>query len=397
MTHPRIVVPGATLAVCRRTMYRKGFLGPWDPRVADVYLYALADAQRQTNVAIHDAVLVVSHHHACITPSEANVGEFFRRVHVDVSCGLNALLAQERYEAPGSVFDKRQTHAMRLLDAAAQMSQAVYHHLNPVAAGLVARAGDMPGPVADFRRWKAGGVTVKRPDVYFGRGRPEELSLELTPPPLLLEAFGGDLDALVYHLGRVTNDATAQMKRARKRPAMGAQKLRRLHPWSEPRTLAEPGGGRVPTFKLGAGGLTGRRDRGRAAGEVSAFRKRYRGNYQRYREGARDEVFPHGTYRMHIEHGVAVDPPDFDAIVCAPGPSLAAVRERCEERRQGAGRQAGATPRSAGLRRRDRASARRVDRGGRRGGRGRCYRVRAPVVGCRGPPQPAGRHRSPAT
>ena len=124
-----------------------------------IFLYALADAQRHTQVAVHNATLVVSHHHTDITPRFANVAEFFRRVHGDVSCAINALLARHRYDAPGAVFDSRQTHAMRLLDPAAQMSQAVYNILNPVAAGLVTDARHMPAPHADFRHWKRGVIT----------------------------------------------------------------------------------------------------------------------------------------------------------------------------------------------------------------------------------------------
>jgi hypothetical protein len=58
MTSPRPIVSGATTAITRRTAFRKAFLGPWDPMVAQVWLYALADAQHHTDVAIH---------HGCLT------------------------------------------------------------------------------------------------------------------------------------------------------------------------------------------------------------------------------------------------------------------------------------------------------------------------------------------
>jgi len=315
-------------------MYRKAFLAPWDPRVADVFLYALADAQRHTGMAVHSGTLVVSHHHTEVTPREQNVAEFFRRIHGDISCATNALLADGRYDVPRTIFDKRQTHAMRLLDAPAQMSQLLYDHLNPVAAGFVSEARYMPGPQADFRHWKTGGVTVKRPDVYFDKTRPEELRLVLTPPPLLMDAFDGDLDALVYHLDRIAKDATRRMQRARTRPVMGAQKLRRMHPWSEPKTLAEPGGQRVPTFKSGAAGLTGKRIRSRASREVTSFRNGHRGSRDIYRTGDRDVVFPYGTDLMRRHHGVNVAEPDPHAIVCGPGPLLEDVLADCDARRQ---------------------------------------------------------------
>src|SRR5690606_6488590 len=79
VTSPRIVVRGATLAITRRTTLRKAFLAPWDPRVEQAWLYALADAQRETKVAVHHGVRVITHHHASITLTEPNLGEFLRR------------------------------------------------------------------------------------------------------------------------------------------------------------------------------------------------------------------------------------------------------------------------------------------------------------------------------
>jgi len=89
VTSPRIVVRGATLAITRRTTFRKAFLAPWDPRVEQAWLYALADAQRETKVAVHHGVRVITHHHASITLTEPDLGEFLRRFHRDVSCALN--------------------------------------------------------------------------------------------------------------------------------------------------------------------------------------------------------------------------------------------------------------------------------------------------------------------
>ena len=65
----------------RRTSFRKAFLAPWDPRVEQCWLYALADAQRLTNVAVHHGVRVVSHQHVSVTLAEENLGRFLRRFH----------------------------------------------------------------------------------------------------------------------------------------------------------------------------------------------------------------------------------------------------------------------------------------------------------------------------
>ena len=140
MSPPGIYVAGATTAITRRTVLRKAFLAPWDPRVSEVLAYSLADAQRATGVAIHQFVPVVSHYHGDVTPRSDNLPEFLRRLNRDISCGLHTLLCQQRYDAPRELFDDRPTHRMRLLDAAAQASQLVYHYVNNVAAGLVRAA-----------------------------------------------------------------------------------------------------------------------------------------------------------------------------------------------------------------------------------------------------------------
>lgn len=183
VTRPRIVVPGATLAITRRTVLRKAFLGDWDPRVSEGFLYCLAHAANKYRATVHIATRVVSHHHLDATFDDANWPDFLQLFHRELSAFINALLAANRYDMPSQVFDGEQAHAMRLLDAAAQLGHLVYEHLNPVAAGLVSRPVHMPGTVLNFRMWNAGGLMVKKPDVYFGDDRPDELWLPMGPPP----------------------------------------------------------------------------------------------------------------------------------------------------------------------------------------------------------------------
>ena len=96
MTSPRIVVPGATTI-------------PLDgrDRVRQIWLYALADAQRRKGVAVYHAIRVVTHHHLSATPARANLPEFLKLFHHDVSCGISTLLAHERYDQPGELFERQ--------------------------------------------------------------------------------------------------------------------------------------------------------------------------------------------------------------------------------------------------------------------------------------------------
>jgi hypothetical protein len=297
------------------------------------WLYSLADAQRHTDVAVHHSVLNLTHHHTNATPSQANFPDFTRRYHRDLSCSLNTLLSAERYDAPRELFDDRQAHCMRLLDAEAQASHLVYEQVNPVAAGLVAHPDHMPMQRLDFGLWKRGYIEVRRPPIYFGKDRPETLELRLSPPPLLYRAFGGDLDALIYHLAKLTDEAVRVLRQASKREPLGARALRRMHPWAEPKTLRETSGGRlVPTFRIGARGLTGKISRIEAALDVRRFRRESRDAFHARRDGDTEHRFPFGSYAARVYQGAPVaDEPYYDAVVTRPGPLLDEVKRELEQ------------------------------------------------------------------
>jgi len=308
------------VAISRRATLRKAFLAPWDPRVEQAWLYALADAQRVHGIAVHHGVRCVNHHHVEVTARGDGLPAFVHRFHRDVSCAVNVLLAMERYDAPRQVFDSRQAHLMHLVDDRAQMRHLLYSHLNPVAAGLVAKPAQMPGRVLGFEDWLRDGVVVKRPDFYFGKSRPEELVLKLSAPLRLLASFGGDLRALVYHLKRLADDGCSALRDARTRPVMGAATLRKMHPWAEPKTMAAAGGRRVPSFKVGALGEHGRELRMRCAREVTGFRGRY-SETRMARLRGEDVAYPHGTYGPRVYQAAPVEEtPPWDGLLALAGP-----------------------------------------------------------------------------
>ena len=331
MTAPRIIEPGATTALTRRTNLRKAFLAPWHPDVQKVWLYALAEAQRRTGVAVHHGICVITHHHLSVTPASDNLPEFTQLLHHDLSCALNTLLARERFDAPREVFDARSTHYMRLLDAPAQASQLVYEYNNCVAAGLVSRPEHMPGYTFNFDLWRTGYLDVQRPDVYFSEDRPESIRLYVTPPPLLFAAFGGDLEWLAYHMKRSSEDACRTLRAARKRQPLGARRVQQLHPWSEPRTLREAGGERVPSFRIGARGIVARQTAVEAALQTREFRHEHHEARLARRDGDYGHAFPYGTYEMRVRHGASVCPePKEGALVTRPGPLLCDIQAEIE-------------------------------------------------------------------
>ena len=326
VTQPYIHVRGATTSICRRTNFRKAFLAPWHPLVNEIWLYALADAARVTGVSVHMSKLVVTHHHTDVTPSEANLPEFTRRLHSDVSCALNKLLLEHRYEPPRQLWDARGPHYLRLLDASAQMSQFTYDYVNQVAAGLVERPEHMPGQQIEYGLWATEGLVVKRPPGFFDNSRPSEQLLPIPPSPEVMRLFEGDVHAAIHHMRKHARHTERKIRAARHWPALGAQKLKRMHPSDEPRTLAETGGQRVPTFRIGARGSVGRSQRIAASMETKTFRQVHAETRQR-RLAGEDEPFPYGTYGQRVFHGAPVKEPYDDALLAQPGPLLHEVLE----------------------------------------------------------------------
>ena len=225
----------------RRCVMRKAFLGWWDEGVDRIWVWCLAAACARCGVTVHHAVRVGSHYHLTFTVTRNNLGEFLWSLNHSMSCALNALLDERGYEAPGQIFDGRQMHVMRVLDAEAQMASLVYERLNPVEAGLADTCDGIPGVVLGPARWRAGGYEQAKPPVFFASG-PERQRLTMGPPPLLYLAFGGEVDALVHHLRKLEREGERRIRKARNgRPARTAAEVRAIDPFDEPRTGKERG------------------------------------------------------------------------------------------------------------------------------------------------------------
>ncbi len=339
VTHARAAIPGSTEALVRRVAFRKAGLAPWDTRVEQAWLYALARAAKATQTDVNHTVLVLNHHHTTVTASDEPIRNFLGRLHHPMSCVMNRLLEQRGFDAFDTFWDSRQPHRMRLLDAAAQMSQLIYHQVQLVAAGMVDKPEDMPGWTFSWDLWRPGRfVRCRRPDVYFDpRFAPDQVDLRFVPPPLLLELFQGDVEKLIYWMKQLEQEAVRELRRRRRkegRRVKGADYARRIHPWDEPRSRPNERGTTIPTFRLGARGIIGKEQRIRSCQEVKNWRHTNRACVTAWHEGERDVVFPYGTDKMRDSHNVQVAAnPGVDALVYAPGPSLDDIRNRFGERR----------------------------------------------------------------
>ena len=331
--------------------FRKAGLSPWDPRVEQTWLYTLAAASEHARVDVNHTALVINHHHTTVTTREVPIRYFLGRLHHPMSCAMNRLLQRRGFDAFGRFWDGRQPHRMRLIDAAAQMSQLVYQQVQLPAAGLVDKPEEMPGWTFSWDLWRRGRfVRCERPDVYFDpRYAKSHYDLKFVPPPRLLELFEGDVDKLIYWMKQMEKEALSELRRVRRRKRQrvkGADYVLRIHPWdeprtpNEPRTLNEPRTPRetrretIPTFRIGARGLAGREMRIRCSKETRGFRSGSVESRKAWDAGDHEVLFPYGTDKIAERHGVRVaEEPGPDALVYAPGPSLEDIQRAYGPRR----------------------------------------------------------------
>ncbi len=144
MTRPRIVDPGATLALSRRTTRRHFLLHPDEAR--QVYWYCLAYAAKLHGVLVHAACLMSTHCHEVITDVRGEYPNFLETLH------RNLALCTKAYRGwPEEVFNKRSTRVHALLTPEAMMESIAYLIANPVEAGAVRYAKDWPGAHGTYR------------------------------------------------------------------------------------------------------------------------------------------------------------------------------------------------------------------------------------------------------
>lgn len=309
MSQPRIILPGATYLLTRRSLRRHLLFRP-DAAITQLFRYALAISAHRHGIQVHALCLMSTHLHLVVTDVHGVLPRFLHLFHRLVALGTKALRAWE-----GPVWDHEPTSVVRLVTREAIVEKIAYTLANPVAAGLVRRAGEWPGAtvlVGDIGR---GVLQARRPDVYFDPTNPkwpEEASLSLTLPPTIDDA---DAD-------RFRRDVAAELERQEAEARneidrcgagfLGAERVCNVSPYDRATSVEARRREINPTFAVGRGNVDAWT---RAAAAVRAFRATYRGALEKWRATLRDVVFPAGTWWMRIFHGVAVNHGPIDAVV----------------------------------------------------------------------------------
>jgi len=293
MTAPRRLLPGTTYLVTRRCLDRQFLLRP-SKVVNRTFGFLLAIAARRFDIDLHACCVMSNHVHLVVTDRKAQLPKFHKFLDSLVARSMNALLGRRDYfwasssysavalEGPGDVVDK-----------------AAYVLANPVAAGLVRRGRHWPGLWLGPDRIGRGELEFERPSHFFRtRGAsalPDRASLSLVAPP------GFDSGEAFSRAVAVALQSREHVSEAEVRGAgctfLGAAAVLAQPPFARPRGL-EVLGGLNPRLAC--------RDKWRriqALGTLVEFLQAYRAAFARWRAGALDVLFPHGTYLMRVLHG----------------------------------------------------------------------------------------------
>lgn len=291
MTAPRQVLPGTTYLVTRRCSERRFFLRPSE-RVNAIFLYVLAVAAQRYGIDVHAFCVLSNHYHLLVTDPEARLPAFVQYLDSLVARAVNASLG--RWDG----FWSAEVSYSAVSNTAREdiIRKAAYVLANPVAAGLVRTGSEWPGLWTAPAQLGVATLTATRPTFFFNaNGRmPKSVELRLTTPRGFesTAAFRDEVTAAVHELEN-------EHRRERSRSGfLGRKVVLAQNPTARPRG-GEPR--RTLSPRVAA------RDKWKrieALGRLREFLRAYRAALAARREGARDVVFPPGTYQLRVEHNV---------------------------------------------------------------------------------------------
>jgi putative transposase len=277
-----------------------------DAVVTQVILYCLFRAAETYGVLVHSVMVESNHFHAVITDVRGELSRFMGWLDAYVAKNLIAHYAKvypDQYLA--EVWSKDKFNAVVLPNASAVIDAIAYDATNPVRDGLVRDYRKWPGLKSRPGDWMQPARSVKRPlGLAFSDRKKElrEVKVQFVVPPALR---GRAVQRVVDDVNAQIRATTASMRKERAlegKSFLGEDAVRGVSPFDSPHTPRVKGK-RVPSFAAGGDaellqqGLT----------HVRTFRQKYRECIDRFLAGARDVVFPAGTYLMRIRFGVACD------------------------------------------------------------------------------------------
>ena len=286
MTKARQHLGGQVVALNRRTDERRYFLRP-DIHIRRVVDYEIAKATGKHNVSVHALMTMSNHPHLVVTDHNGERSDFMR----DFCSGI-ARARNQHFDRKGHFWDTQQFGDMVLLDRQAIEEKLLYAWLNPVRAGLVARAKDWPGAKILPSDWgKEREITTPK-NGFYNQKKAKTVKITPMPPPGYEDM---ELEEVIEHfetLLREAEDRISERRRRAGKSVQGVRRVLRVDPLTAPGTRAQSGK-LNPRFASKNAALMAL-----AQQERRQFLADYDEATDRLRKGTRDTPFPPGTIRL---------------------------------------------------------------------------------------------------
>ena len=293
-TKPRLVRPGFTYLITRRCAHRQFLLQPSEP-VLEIVSYALALIADRYGIQLHAWCFLTNHYHLVASDPRGRIPDFMRDFHSLVARALNAEFG--RWE---NFWSSGEPSLVHLIEEADVLDKVLYTVCNPVSSGLVPESRLWPGLLSHPESLTQP-LEVSPPDAFFRAsasardGKP--LMLAVTPPS------GWTLTAYQDYLKEAVIEREADLRGARKRSGqgfLGLAAIRKQGPEDRPSP-----GSRAPRRKLSPRiACKDAVKRDEALARLEVFVEEYRLALRDFNEGAREVLFPFGTFLMRVRHSV---------------------------------------------------------------------------------------------
>ena len=303
MTRRRIIEPGKTWALSRRTTRRYFLLNPDSSReLEQCYWYCLGLAAQRFGVVVHAGCLMSTHSHEVVTDARGVLPRFVQEFH-----RLLALTTKSLRGWPGEVFDKRSTGQHALVTPEAMIEALAYLISNPVEAGAVRYANDWPGAHTLPRDIGQRVLNIRRPEHYFDPANtnwPDVVQLRIEMPAALTIGYGMELarERIAVRVKEREHRAWQESKRTGIAFLGERRVVRQAH---TKRAGSEEAFGSLNPQFAAAGHVGAAVDMAR---QLRAFNAQYDQALAAWSAGRRDVYFPVGTWWMRVCHGARCGP-----------------------------------------------------------------------------------------
>lgn len=255
-------------------------------------------AARKYEMKIHAFCFMSNHYHIVATDPGQNLPGFLTYLNSQITRVMNIFCRRR-----GPLWETESCPKYRVLEKDQLLETIAYIISNPVRAGLVASPRDWPGLIS--LPWELDGRELRVPvlGAFFNPDRYTEYEvLRLTMPPLLEDDLTREeyLEEVHARVARRVRHAHAELSASGRR-FMGVKKVLEVSRKDRPAK---------PPSRRGGESLVSCRDperRKRLIEALKRFQRDYREAFEAFREGKRDVVFPHGTFKMKRDSGVECD------------------------------------------------------------------------------------------